>query len=242
MYKILLFLLFIWPVVVCAQPPRIISVDSLGNEIPSDTGRWMPKSDRDRLANIRVTYKKPSDFSETPIIPVSECFKNNAKLESMFSCVSNLLVSNDEEFISFIPLHRFLTKADSISMQQSFPEMKLPNLNDQHAYSVRAQVLYSLGKNAAIRGPNAGFNWKEYVQYYADKDARRKFNADTAITYDVVLNDDEYYLGKYKYLRALVLQKKDRGFVAIYSFYTDKAKRRLAKYWKATEGILRYDD
>lgn len=242
MYKTLLFLLFIWPVVICAQPPRIIAVDSLGNPIPNDTSRWMSKYDRARLASIRVTYEKPSDFSETPLIAVNECFYDNAKLKSMFSCVANLLVSEDEEFISFLSLHNFLKKADAIRMQQDFPGMKLPNLNNQHANSVRAEILYSLGKDAALRGPNAGFNWKEYVQYYSDKDARRKFNADTAITYDIVLNDDEYYLGKYKYLRALVLQKKDRGFVAIYSFYTDKAKRRLTKYWKATEGILRYDD
>lgn len=52
----------------------------------------------------------------------------------------------------------------------------------------------------------------------------------------------EYFQGKYSHLDALYLQKKGRGFVNFYCFYTDKAKRDFSRYWKAIEGVFRYHD
>lgn len=174
-------------------------------------------------------------------MPGVECFKANAKLELMLTCIGNQLHSKNAEFITFLPLTRFLTKADSASLQQSFPNMVISNLNNQHCYQIRAQILYSLGKDATLRGENAEFNWKQYVHYYSRDEAIAKFNADTAISYLIKLYDNGLYKGKYKYLKALFLQKRDRGFLALYSFCTESGMKQLSKNWQAIEGMYKYE-
>jgi len=218
---------------------RIIPVDDEGKEIPNDTSRWMAKYEIDILKSARISYHKPASLTE---VRGSECFRGNPKLEEVVSCAGNQLHSKNGDFIAFLPVYKFLTKMDSVRMQKSFPGMPIVDLDNQHAAMVRAKVLLSLSKNASIRGENADFNWRQYVTYYSDKDARRKFNADTAIKVPFPLKKEEAYLGKYNNLIALVLQKNGRGFVIIYCFYTDKAKRKLNYYWKQIEGIYRYED
>jgi len=239
--KNLLAVLLIWPVFASSQSLKIIPVDSLGNPISYEAEKdwWMSSDHIRRMEAIRVTYTKPANFIE---VLRGECFQDNPKLELMLTCVGNPLQSEDTEFITFLAPLLFSTKSDSASLRQSFPGMSIPNLNEQHIYKIRSQILRFLGKDATVRGPNAGFDWKPYVNYYPEDEAAKRFNADTAITYVVELNDDELYKGKYRYLKALFLQKRDRGFVVLYSFYTDKAKRHPAKYWKAIERIYRYDD
>lgn len=239
MHKILFFIIIIWPFLVCSQ--SLILVDSLGRAIPpdSDTSRWMGKDDINTLKTLKVIYKKPLIFIEVPGL---DCFKRNPKLELMLTCSGNQLHSKDGEFITFISVNRFLKKADSVSLQQTFPEMRIADLNNQHVNQIRAAILYSLGKDAALRGENVAFNWKQYVHYYSDEEAIKIFNADTAITFITKLNDNEVYKGKYKYLKALYLQKKGRGFMEIYSLYSDKGKNHLPKYWHAVEGIFKYED
>ncbi len=237
MNKLLSFIIIIWPFLVCSQ--SIIPVDSLGRPIPPDTSRWMSKDDIKSLKTSKVIYKKPRIYIEVSKL---ECFKKNPKLELMLTCLGNQLHSKDGEFITFIAVNRFLKKADSIRLQQSFPGMHIPDLNNQHVYQIRAAILYSLGKDASLRGENAAFNWKQYVHYYSDTKANKIFNADTAITFVTELNDSEVYKGKYKYSKALYLQKKGRGFIEIHSLYSNKGKKHLSKYWHAVEGIFKYED
>ena len=80
------------------------------------------------------------------------------------------------------------------------------------------------------------------MQYYSQKETKEKFNANTAFTYSVKLNDDELYKDKYKSLKVLVLQKRDRGFVELYCFYTDDGAKELEKYWALLENAFRYED
>ncbi|WP_346238037.1 hypothetical protein ABDK00_003070 [Niabella insulamsoli] len=120
--------------------------------------------------------------------------------------------------------------------------MPLGNVNQQHCAQIRAKTLLSLGKNAAIKGKNASFNWKPHVNYYPQDEAKAKFNADTAIHFSISLKDKEYFKGKYKYIKALFLQKNDSGFVNLYCLYTEEGKKNIHQYWKALETILRYDE
>lgn len=241
MHKIISFIIFLWPFFAYSQSAKIIPVDSLGREILPDTNTsgWMGKDDIDMLKTIKVNYKKPESFLE---VPGYDCFKGKGRLEAMLSCLRNQLRSKDGEFITFIPLNRFHTKKDSVNLRRSFPEMFISDLNLQHVYQIRAVILYSLGKDATLRGENSGFDWKRYVHYYSDEKAIQKFNADTAITFVIKLNDNEVYKEKYKYLKALYLQKKDRGFIELYCFYTDQGNKHLPKYWQAVEGIFKYED
>lgn len=221
-----------------SQKPRIIPVDDTGKEIPIGNSKWMSGDDINFLKTIRLNYRTPSLFSEIPIV---ECFKGNPRLEFMLGCAGNQLISHDKEFIAFIPLKRFLSKKDSIDLRKSFPGASIPDLNSQHIYSIRAQVLSSLGKDASLKGENASFNWRKYVRYYSCKDAKQKFNADTAITYSITLNGNEIYKSKYRFLKILVLQKKDRGFIEMYSFYSGKNNTDFNKYWSLIESAFKYD-
>ncbi|MCH5600676.1 hypothetical protein [Niabella ginsengisoli] len=190
---------------VYSQHVKITLVDSLGRELPIDTSRWMPKYHQNILASMRLVYKKSDLFKEVPGV---ECFKNNPKLNSILSCAGNQLHSADEEFMAFIPVYKTHTVVDSISLKRTFPGMQIGNLNNQHCGQIRAKILLALDKDASIKGENANFNWKVYVNYYSQDDAKFKFNADTAISFPIHLKETEYYKGKYKYLKALFLQKK----------------------------------
>lgn len=199
----------------------------------------MSKDNVAKLKTIKVIYKKPTNLTEVPGL---ECFKANAKLELIISCIVNQLHSKNADFITFLPYTSFLTKADSTSLQQYFPNMFIPILNNQHSFQIRAKILHSLGKDATVRSENANFNWKQYVHYYSRDEAIEKFNADTAITYLVKLNDNELYKEKYSYVKALLLHKRDRGFLALYSLFTESGMKQLSKNWQAIEGIFKYED
>lgn len=218
---------------------KVIPVDDEGREIPNDTSRWMSNYEVNILKSMRINYNKPVLFTE---VAGFECFRDNPKLNEIISCVGNQLHSKNKEFIAFLPVYKILTTADSVRIQKSFPRMQIVPLDNQHAGQIRAKILESLGKDASVRGENANFNWRQYVIYYADKDAKQKFNADTAIKVPFSLKKDEAYLGKYNNLTAFVLQKNGRGFVMIYCLYTDKAKKKLNRYWKQVEGIYRYEN
>ncbi|MBX3257045.1 MAG: hypothetical protein KF862_23115 [Chitinophagaceae bacterium] len=237
LYKIAFFTIVTFPFLCAAQPPKIIPVDSLGKETIRDTN-WMSNDDNALLKSVKLNYEKLPFFDEVKAV---ECFKNNIKLEAMFRCLAHKLESRDKEVIVFLSNH-FLTKFDSINLRQSFPRMFIPDLNSQHIYEIRAQILYYLEKDATLFGENMGFNWKQYVRYYTSKESKRIFNADTAISYFITLKDKEAYEGKYQYMQALFLQKKDRGFAQLYGFYTDKSKKKLSKYWRKIEGIFKYED
>ncbi len=216
---IFLFLfLLLWSSLLHSQ--KIIFLDNEGREIPVDTSRWMPKYHVEILKSMRMSYSKPDSFTE---IPGTECFNDDPKLQGILSCAGNQLHSNDGEFIAFLPVYKAFT-------------------NSQHSAQIRANILQSLGKDASLTGENANFNWRQYVTYYSDKEAKQKFNADTVIKVPLPLKKDEAYLGKYNNLTCLALQKKDRGYVMIYGFYTDNAKRSLDYYWKQVEGIFKYDE
>ena len=193
---------------------------------------WMPQYHIDILKSMKLTYKKPDGFTE---VPGTECFKFIPKLKLILTCAGNQLHSEDGQFIAFIPIYRILTKQDSIDIKRMFPNGIFEGVDRRHASQIRGNIRYSLGDTAAQ-------NWKSYVTYYSSTDARYKFNADTAISFSIKLNPGEYYLGKYNHLDALFLQREGKGFINFYCFYTDKAKKHLAKYWNAIEGIFRYED
>lgn len=221
------------------QAPKIIPVDSLGYPIKVDTSLWMSEYCQEILRSWRLNYKRPELFTEVKGI---ECFKDNPKLESVFTCAFNQLQSCDGEFRTFLMVNKLFTSRDSVDLQKTFPGMNIPATNSQHIWSIRATVLFSKNMDASVNGKNASFDWKQYVTYYPDALAKEKFNADTAITYNFDLGPKEIYKNKYRHVRMLWLLKRDRGWVGVYCIYTPKAKKHLPGYWKAAEQIFKYDD
>lgn len=219
-----------------SQKLRIIPVDENGVEILYDSTRWMQQQQVDILQQkMKLTYKKPAIFDE---IRTGDCFKEYPRLEFILTCVDHQLKSKNEDFLAFIPVYR---PPDSAWIQYYFSGSH-DVANQMYANQIRAKILTSLGKNASFHGPNADFNWKAYVHYYPTEEAKLKFNADNAVSFPIHLTPNDYYKGKYKYLKALFLQKNGRGFINFWCFYTEQGKKDLDKYWKAIESVFRYED
>ena len=206
--------------------PRIIPIDAV------EDNRWLAQFSRNLLDTMKIVYKASSFFVE---IPEGDCFNDQPYLKEATSCVRHQLQSKDGEFIAFIQIHKIFTRHDSIEMKKSLPGITLPILSNQHIGNIKNNIRWLVGKEAAN-------HWKEHVSYYPGEEAHQKFNADTAILVPIKLNERDHYKGKYNNFNALYLQKKGRGFVNFYFFYTDAAKKDLPLYIKEIEGILRYED
>ncbi|KRT17779.1 hypothetical protein ASU31_00325 [Pedobacter ginsenosidimutans] len=193
---------------------------------------WMSHYHSDILRRMRIQYEKPPGFSEKLGI---ECFKDKPKLETILTCVGNQLISNDRQFLTLISIFKIFSKEDSVFMQKMMPKNNLYNTNRQHINQLRRIIKTSLGEEH-------GKSWKNYVTYYTEASAKTKFNADTAILVPIKLEGEDVYDEIYSNLGALVLQKKDRGFIIIYFLYTNKGKRKLPNYLKSIESIFRYYD
>lgn len=188
--------------------------------------------DLDILNSMKIIYNKPDGFKE---IVRPESFKSKPKLEYIITFAEDQLHSNDEQFIAFIPVHKFFTREDSIDMKKFFPGMPFDVIDKIHSNAIKNNIKMSLGEEAAR-------DYIKYITYYSPEEAKHKFNADTAISFQIKLDFNDYYEEKYNHLDALFLQKKGRGYINFYCFYTDSAIKKLPEYWKAIEGVFRYED
>ena len=193
---------------------------------------WMAKFHRTILDTMKVTLTKPSTFLEQEGV---ECFKPYPKLESILTCAGNQLISSDGEVLAFLYIYKPFRKADSISMQKMFPDRNFDVIDKVHANTIRNNIIFSQGEKAASE-------WKKYVTYYPGSEAKTKFNADTAIKFSIPLKQEDFYKSKFQFLRALFIQKRDRGFLGIYVFSTPKAEGKIEDYWTQIETIFRYRD
>lgn len=177
-----------------------------------------------------LIYEKPKEFSEVKGI---ECFKKNPMLEQIVTCAGHQLHSNDGQFITFIPIYKPFTKADSVNMKQLMPGGNFDNIDKMHVNHIKNTIKVSAGKEAHN-------SWKQFVKYYTPDEALLKFNADTAVSCPIKLTPENFYLEKFNYLEALYIQKRGRGFINFFCFYTEKGKKNLPVYIKAIEGVFTY--
>jgi len=194
--------------------------------------RWLTQDARDLLDTMHLKYTAPANFDEIAGI---ECFRDQPKLWGLtLSCIFHELRSKDKEFVAFFTFYKPFGKSDSIRMGSLF-KTTYDLIDKQHIAHIKGNIRGSLGE-AAIA------NWKDHVLYLPSEEAHQKFNADTVIQVPIKLDSATFYRGKYNHFDALYLQKKGRGFLTFYTFYTDKAKKKLTKYQKEIEGIFRYRD
>ena len=80
------------------------------------------------------------------------------------------------------------------------------------------------------------------INYYSDKDAFIKFNADTALVFDVDMHgeilSEKHLFGQYYKCKALLLQKNDRGYITMFCFFNED--KDWNKYQKTIEKLFRY--
>jgi hypothetical protein len=213
---------------------QIVFIFLLSNPCFSQSDKWISQSqhDLDILKSMKIVYNKPDGFKE---VNRWECFKCKPKLEYILTCANNQLHSDDEQFIAFIPVYKFFTRKDSVDMKKRFPGMPFNVIDKIHSNTIKNNIKMSLGEDAAR-------DYKKYIIYYSPEEAKRKFNADTAISFRIKLDSNDYYEEKYNHLDALFLQKKGRGYINFYCFYTDSDIKRLPEYWKAIEEVFKYED
>ena len=197
-----------------------------------EDNRWLSQFYRNILDTMKLTYKPSSLFVE---VPGGECFNDQLYLKESMSCVRHQLQSKDGEFVAFIAIYKPFTEQFSLEMKKLLPGFSHDYVDKQHISNIKQNIRWLVGKEAAN-------HWKEHVSYYPGEEAHQKFNADTAILVPIKLNERDHYKGKYNNFNALYLQKKGRGFVNFYFFYTDAAKKDLPLYIKEIEGIFRYED
>jgi hypothetical protein len=81
---------------------------------------------------------------------------------------------------------------------------------------------------------------ENYVQ--PDNDTKISTNADTVILCPLILQEGNKYLDKYNRCDVIYLQKKNRGYIALYCFYDDVAAANPEKYMQKIKGMFRYRD
>lgn len=99
----------------------------------------------------------------------------------------------------------------------------------------------------------------EEIQYVISKQARCFFNADSVITYrrnvksfhDIFVSMDTFlrnykleedpFWTEFPYCKVMILHKRNRGFIPLYLFFTEKGWKHEKKYTRLLNGILRYD-
>lgn len=198
--------------------------------------------------NMKMVYHKPPLFEE---VRGMVRFNGYPELDGIIGQGGQQLSSDDGECIVIVSIFKPISKEDNIyesyihSLKQYSPDDPSRVIDMPHMWQIRHQIIYALGYDYSyfIKRRN-DVDWRQYLEYYPHEEAQRIFNADTAIRVPLNLIPDKYYdyLGKYKYLDALVLQRMGRGFITLFCFTTEKGKENMPHYWKQIEGIFRYED
>lgn len=203
----------------------------LFNTSYAQSNKWMSQDYKDILKSMNLVYKEQKVLNE--VIGSYECFNDHPILQEIISCAGHQLQSDDGEFTAFIPIYKPVSRMDSIDMKKTFPQMPFDVIDKIHINNARNAMKWIYGEKAKL-------NWKNYLAYLPAKEAKRKFNADTAFTFRTILKPGEYYNEKYNHFDALYIQKNGQGYINFFCFYSDKAAKKLPEYWKAIEGIFRY--
>lgn len=195
--------------------------------------QWLGSSSDILVKEMNMSYQKPKTFVEnTDKISL----KYSPKLELIYGASKyQKLVSEDKEVVVFININPVYTQEFANEMNALFASQDHNIVDRQHHFQTIFTLKTYLGKQAAK-------NWKHYVKYYSQENAKKIFNADTAFTYTLNLNKEDILQDKYRYATSLILQRKGKGYITLEVFYTEKAKKNLNKYWRRIEKAFWYND
>lgn len=219
---------FIFCDLACFAQKKVMIIP-IGEDTTALEYKWLG-SDSRVLTSMNVVYRKPDGFKELP--SVTECFKENVKFEEAFTCVSHLLQSEDDQFMAFMQTHRLFTKSEIVEMRRLSDSFDPDNIfTGNMKYIIKV-----------FFGNEKADNWEELVDFYSTEEAHKKFNADSAMKLSISLAPEDYYKHDYKYVDVLFFQKKERGFISFFCFYTDKARGNFDHYWEKIEKAFCYED
>jgi len=189
---------------------------------------WTGGIDRDILDKVmNIEYSQPAGFVGSG--GLTSIFYNDGTLGDN---VRINLISEDQSCIVGYRIFNPLTKEDSVKF---FPNAK-GNVVDMGHW----QVEYL--ENRIKRAFKNDTDWKKHVYYYPLHDVTNRFNADTVFSVSFMLdkNKTKYYDNNYSNCTILIIQKKGRGYVAVYCVYDERAEKKMNSYMAAIEGSIKY--
>ena len=206
---------------------------------------WLRHHSRTLTHFMGLTYLTPEGFTEKPLDGTAwfgfteNRFLNNSSFLGMGP--RGQLQSDDGEMVAFfnVPNHDpFLPRFRSGAL----PEV--PHINNSHIDKIRSfynEFHRSLAlTQGLIERPTHGIHWRESANFFSTEEARSKFNADTAFFLTLRLLPGHYYQDKFGYIDVFGLQKNGRGFIYIFSFYTETAMQNIECYRQRLWGSVRF--
>jgi hypothetical protein len=184
-----------------------------------------------------------------------DCFLEENKFLQPFNCLLIIGYSFNEEFAVLMYGPSRYTVQDSIDFMTIHPVIDVlcmamgaerpirvaPSPGIHHRLSMNIHLNWLLRRDKLHEVTPDEF--KKYITYYPEEYARCKFNADSAATYNCWPEQEEKpYQGKYTGCQALMLQKKEKGHLILFCFYTEKSKSYLTDFMKKIEGIVWFSD
>jgi len=211
----------------------------------------LDSSDTVTLKSINIPYSFKFKRSERTI----EMEFNVPALMPRHGGVYTLGYSADEEFVVFmygpilytvqdsIDFMAIRSTIDALSMIKGAerPMKTAPSPATHHRIPMNIDLNEVLQREYTHEVTQEEFD--KYVTFYPEEYARTKFNADSVATYNCCPILSRYpYEGKYTGCQALMIEKKDKGYVILYCFYTEEGKHCLNAFMKELDGIVWFND
>ena len=193
---------------------------------------WMNSRYKDALSTMKLKYKLPKGFIGKDTL---ECFESAPQFKGTVTCVESQMYSTDKNFIVYFYIHENFTAADSAQIAKLFPTFKQYSVENYHVRHIENDLKTSMGDSYIAPV-------KRHIKYYPNDFVKKTLNADTLISYPLTIKRGLYLNDLYKNCKVLLIQKKGRGFIALYCFYNEVAAKNLDQYMKPVEEMFKYRD
>lgn len=188
---------------------------------------WPSPWERVLWKDMQVSYKLPTGFK----FWLSDLYNEHLGMPVYYDSMN----SPDGNFAILIEAVEYIHDQSRINLYKTLsPNNDLWNMDQDSVYlkHVEEDMKKSLGDKYKSLD-------KCPIKYYSKKAAKKKFNADYALTYPIVLKKHSY--GK-EFCQVIVIQKNKRGTLRLLCFYNKKSRPNLKKYLKMAEEVFYFRD
>ncbi len=236
--KFTLFFMILSFVMVKAETTIVLSKDTIVGKlftyIDNDTTPilydWMNKYDSRFFTQKGMVCTQPKGYIKDN--NTDDYSNKYPRLRRLLGMTEFLWVSNDGNALFYWNNYPIYREDD---LDKIISKRKESLVDKQHCYQTK-EMFRSYYGNKVIT------SYRDSLIYYSQKDAKQIFNADTAYRFLIKLRSEDFYKRKYKSVEVIFLQKKDCGWVNLICFYTDKGKKKINKYRKQIEKVLKYKE
>lgn len=182
---------------------------------------WPSPTERSLWEEMQVNYKLPAGFEFCITTYEPNPLEDSVHYDSMKSA--------DGQFFILIQI------PDQVSPPKlSHPKIPTPSQNKDSLYLDYADrdMRTSLGNEYQTLN-------KCPIKHYSAKVAKKKFNADHALTYPLILRNP---VERKELCQAIIIQKDKRGTIKLLCYYNKMSKSKFKKYIKMAEEVFYFRD